>query len=412
MTYSYVHRDIEPILKELITQFPALVITGPRQSGKSTLLKRIFGAEYKYHTFDDPLTREKALADPLLFLEDGNSKLIIDEIQHVPELLSYIKLAIDKNRNKRGRFILTGSQQFALMKNLADTLAGRIAVLELLPFSINEKKKILSEKKYNDSKNYFIDGLLRGSFPELVKNHDIASKFWYGSYIQTYLERDIRTLYNIGDLRDFQRLLHLLAARAAQLLNLSELARDLGVAVNTVKKWVSILEASRIITLLKPYYKNFGKRMVKSPKVYFLDCGLLCYLLSISSEEDIFDGPFKGALFENFCVQETMKHFINSGLIPELYFVRTHDGLGIDLLLERSGALYPIEFKCTKTVKMSMIYPIEIFRKWSPKPEINKGAIVSLSDTSPNKEQIAQNILALDMDVYLAWLKRNFKFYS
>jgi len=266
----YIHREIEAILKKVVNQFPALVVTGPRQSGKSTLLKELFSKDYAYISFDDPVTRERAISDPEFFLDSLEEKVIIDEIQYVPQLLSYVKIRIDRNRQKRGNFIFTGSQQFNMIKNLGDTLAGRIAIMELLPFSLKEKEKVFKKKdKFVTAQKYITHSCLRGSFPEIVVYDDIDVELWYSSYEQTYLERDVRTFYNIGNLRDFQRFMQILAARCSQVLNLSSLSSALGVAVNTIKKWISILEATRIIYLLKPYYQNLGKRITKSPKLYF-----------------------------------------------------------------------------------------------------------------------------------------------
>ena len=267
----YIHRRLEDVLKKLIKSFPAVALTGPRQSGKSTLLKNIFGGTYTIISFDDPITRERAISDPRLFIDGLREKIIFDEIQYVPQLLSYIKILIDHNCSKRGRFIITGSQQFHLIKNLGDTLAGRIALLNLLPFSIEEKRQIpFLRNKLLDTQANFIHSSLRGSFPEIALHPEMESDAWYGSYIQTYLERDLRTIYNIGSLREFQQFLHLLATRCSQILNLSSFANDLGISVNTIKKWLSILEASHIIYILPPYYRNLGKRITKSPKIYFL----------------------------------------------------------------------------------------------------------------------------------------------
>ncbi|HDK17525.1 MAG TPA: GTP-binding protein, partial [Nitrospirae bacterium] len=263
----YVHREIEGPLKALIRQFPAVALTGPRQSGKSTLLKKIFGKTHRYISFDEPLTRQRAVSDPELFLDNIEEPVIFDEIQYAPELLSHLKILIDNDRNKRGRFILTGSQQFNLMKNLSDTLAGRIGLLTLLPFSKQEKNRIPSmKKKLKNTQKFFTDACLRSSFPEVSVHPGMDFEAWCGSYIQTYLERDIRTTYNIGSLREFQKFMQLLAARCSQFLNLNSLSGELGVAVNTIKKWISVLEAGQLIYLLNPYYRNLGKRIIKRPK--------------------------------------------------------------------------------------------------------------------------------------------------
>ncbi len=295
----YITRQIEPRIKKYASQFPAVLLTGPRQSGKSTTLKKIFGRTHKIISFDDPLLRERSLTDPHLFLENLPDRVVFDEIQYAPQILSYLKINIDRRRQERGIYILTGSQQFSLMKGLTETLAGRVGVLTLLPFNYQEIQTV--QRK---SEPLFINACLRGSFPEIVAHPKIDASAWYSSYLTTYLERDIRSIYNIGSLREFQRFMQLLASRCSQILNLSNLANDLGVAVNTVKNWISVLEASQIIYLLSPYYQNMGKRISRNPKVYFLDCGLVCYLTGIATKGHLLNGPMAGALFENYCIRK------------------------------------------------------------------------------------------------------------
>ncbi len=399
---KYINRQIECVIKNLIKDFPAVALTGPRQSGKSTLLQNIFGGTYTIVSFDDPITRERAISDPRLFIESQGEKVIFDEIQYVPQLLSYIKMLIDSERYKRGRFIITGSQQFNLIKNLGDTLAGRIGLLDLLPFSIGEKKKVpFLKARLSNIQNNFVHACLRGSFPEITVHSEIKSDVWYGSYIQTYLERDIRTIYNIGSLREFQQFLRLLAARCSQMLNLSSFANDLGVSVNTIKKWLSILEASRIIYILPPYYRNLGKRITKSPKVYFLDVGLVCYLTGLKNREYLFDGPLAGALFENFVIQETVKYFFNRGIRPGLFYLRTHNNVEIDLIVESDLQLFPFEIKLTKTPNINMANPIERFIKNFTKLKINKGKIIILGE---QEMSLTKNVSVINMNSYLKGL--------
>jgi hypothetical protein len=338
-----------------------------------------------------------------LFIENSGEKIIFDEIQYVPQLLSYIKIVIDENRHKYGRFIITGSQQFSLIKNLADTLAGRIALFELLPFNIEEQRKIPSLKnKLVNTQDYFIHACLRGSFPEITLYSDMDFSAWYGSYLQTYLERDIRTIYNVGMLREFQQFLRLLAGRCAQILNLSSLASDLGVSINTIKKWLSILEASRIVYILPPYYRSLGKRITKNPKIYFLDAGLVSYLTGIKTKEHLFNGPLAGALFENFIIQETVKHFFNRGIRPNLFYIRTHNNIEVDLLIEFNLQLFPFEIKLTKTPNIGMASPIERFRKIFNKLKINAGRLISLSE---NDISLTENVSAVSIDSYLSCLQ-------
>ena len=398
----YVHRNLESHLVELVTQFPALAVTGPRQCGKSTLLKALFSASHRYVTFDDPLMREQALNDPKLFLETAGDKVILDEIQYVPELLLDIKLAIDTDRQRRGRFIFTGSQQFAMIKNLGDSLAGRIALLELLPFHVEEKRRITRLKRTLSSPlGAFLHACLVGSYPEVSLQPRLNRQAWYGAYVRTYLERDIRTIYNIGDLREFQRFLQLLASRTAQILNLTSLASDLGIGVNTAKRWLSILEASRMIYVLQPYYRNFGKRITKSPKVYFLDCGLVCYLTGIHDRAQLLNGPMAGALFETYCLQETVKALFFQGVQPRLYYVRWH-GLEVDLLIERQAQLFPCEIKLTKTPRLAMADSIRRFRTVFPKLPIKEGRLLCLAE---ERAVLSKDLSIEPLDEYWAWLK-------
>lgn len=397
----YIHREIEKTLNSFVRQFPAVVVTGPRQSGKSTLLKHIFQGTHNIISFDDPLERERALTDPHLFLEDAGDRVVFDEIQYAPQLLSYIKMAIDKERDRKGRFIMTGSSQFPLMKGLTESLAGRVGILALLPFSKSEKEKSPGYKA-KTTQDHFVDSALRGSFPELSIHLKMNPRDWYSGYLSTYLERDLRTLYNIGSLREFQRFIQLLASRCSQALNLSGIANDLGVAVNTVKKWVSVLEASYIIYLLPPYYQNLGKRITKSPKVYFLDTGFISYLVGLKDREHLIKGPMAGALFENYCVSETVKSFFNLGLRPPIYYLRTHNGLEIDLLIEKGGILYPFEIKLTKTLSLGYARPIERFKKLFSKLAIAEGRIISLSD---EEFLLSRNLYAQSINGYLEWLR-------
>ncbi len=379
----YVSRDLEKRIKSALKSFPVVAVTGPRQTGKSTMLKKILGAEYNYITFDDPLIRERAIDDPLLFLSTAGEKVIIDEIQYVPQILSYIKIKVDENRTVKGRFVITGSQQFNLIKNLNETLAGRIALFKLLPFGYNEIRYADTLKTgIIKPEDYFTHAALNGMFPELWVNKTIDAKLWFASYLQTYLERDIRTLYNLGNLRDFTRFIRLLAANCSQILNLSSYAGNIGVSVATVKSWLSILEAGNMIYILEPYYKNQGKRIIKSPKVYWTDTGLVSYLTGIYNKEHLFNGPMAGALFENLVVQETVKSFYNKGAIPEIYYLRTSNSVEVDLIIEHENRLYPYEIKLTKTPKLSMAKHLSRLQKLFPGLNFQKGTIVSLSDES------------------------------
>ena len=392
---NYIHRQIEPMIHKLVRSFPSLAISGPRQSGKSTLLINTLKS-HQYITLDDPLTRERAASDPSFFLDSIAGPVIIDEIQLAPHLLSYIKMRIDENRVNKGMYVFTGSQQFSMIKNMGDSLAGRVALLDLLPFSLAEKKKRLGKESVLDA---FTHAALTGSYPELVVDDKIDVHTWYGSYIRTYLERDIRSIYNIGNLRDFQRFMQLLAGRCAQLLNLSGFAKDLGVSVPTVKNWLSLLETSRMIYLLPPYYNNLGKRITKSPKIYFTDIGIICYLTGIRDKAHLLQGPMAGALFENYCMQETIKVFFNHGQRPQLYYLRTSNALEVDLLIEVSArTVIPVEFKISKTPSLGMGANIARFRNLFSGIKLQKGLLVTMSDrTVP----LAAGLTAITVDDYL-----------
>ncbi|MBI9082226.1 MAG: ATP-binding protein [Desulfobacterales bacterium] len=364
-------------MRQVLNTFASLAVTGPRQSGKTTLLTQIL-PDYQYVTLDDPVTRERALADPQLFFDSLREKAIIDEIQNAPDLLSYAKIRIDTQRDRKGMLVFTGSQQFHMIKNLGDSLAGRVALLDLPPFSITEIK---TQTDFASTEAGFVHACLTGSFPEPVTHPLIDTETWYGSYVQTYLERDIRSIYNIGSLRDFQRFMQLLAARCSQILNLSEFANALGITVPTVKKWISILEACRIIYLLPPYHSNLGKRITKSPKIYFFDCGLVCYLTGLKDSNHLMQGPMAGALFENYCVQETLKIYFNNGRQPKLYFLRTNNNLEIDLIIERSyQEILPVEIKLSKTPNLRMAGNMDRFRKIFTELNIAPGWLLSLSE--------------------------------
>ena len=378
MNEKYIPREFEKVLDKAVGQFPALVITGPRQSGKTTLLNHVYGKTYHYVSLDNPQTRILAVSDPELFLEKNAPPVIIDEIQYAPELLPYFKIYIDKHRQKKGAFLLTGSQQFPLMQGVTESLAGRTAVLTLLPMSWQERLR--HKKPDHFTARYWIEGWIRGSFPELVANEAIDHQLWYSGYLQTYLERDVRALRQIGDLGEFQTFLQAAAARGAQLLNLSELSRDLGVAVNTVKAWIRILEASCQIHLLRPYYKNKGKRLVKSPKMFFTDTGLFSYLIGLREAEYALSGPSSGALMELAVFGEILRAFANQGKVPSVYFWRTAKGDEIDFIVETGQKLIPIEVKITKTPVASLARNLDEFQTAFAK-ETEKGYLVCLSET-------------------------------
>ncbi len=343
---KYLSRTLEQTIKKYLTLFCIVGITGPRQSGKSTTLKINFGEEYQYISFDDPLLIEFFEKDPNGFLEKYKNKVIFDEIQKVPQLFNYLKIAIDNDRQNYGKYIITGSSQFSFLKQVTESLAGRIGLLSLLPFQLNEIPKKLQSRQ-----------ILKGSYPELIIRNYQNSNEWYAAYISNYIERDVRSLYNIGNLRDFQRLIMLLAARASQELNMNELANEIGVSVKTIQSWISVLEASYIIFLLPSYHKNLGKRIVKRPKMYFFDTGLVCYLTGIQDEEILNKGPLGGPIFENYIISEINKAVLHKNLNIGMYYFRSNLGLEADLILEDRNIrqISFIEIKNSHTAKYRMI---------------------------------------------------------
>lgn len=350
MDNEYISRDIEKKIKIAVRQFPAVIVTGPRQSGKTTLLKHLFHKTHKYVSMDNPDLRLMAIEEPVLFFENYPPPVIIDEIQYTPQLFSYIKMLIDKNRSLKSQFLLTGSQSFPLMANVVESLAGRIAVFTLLSFSFKEK----FGKDITIDLNKLKNGVLRGGFPEVITNKNMNIDLWFASYFQTYLERDVRQLRQIGDLVDFQRFLQLMAAFNGQVINLSNLSRDLGVAVNTIKAWISVLETSEQIISIKPFYLNKGKRIIKSPRIYFLDTGLLCYLTGITTVNQIFKGPFSGQLFETVILGEIVRSFHNRGKIPRIHWWRTSYGEEVDFIIEDGGKITAVEIKLSSRTNKQM----------------------------------------------------------
>jgi len=373
MSQTYLARSLESVLQKAVHEFPAVVLVGPRQSGKTTLLKHLYEDEYRFISLESPDVRLAALNDPRGFLNLYPPPVVFDEIQYAPVLLPYIKEQVDAHRDRRGQYILTGSQNLLLMQQVTESLAGRAAVLKLLPLSrweVNRQPKRTlpweGQKTPGLPDQAFQtlwEQILRGFYPEVICNPDRDARLWQASYVQTCLERDIRNLRNIGDLTLFQIFLRALAARSSQILNLSDLARDVGVSVNTAKDWISILEASFQIFILRPYYANIGKRLVKSPKVYFMDTGLLCYLVGLRDAEHAASGSMGGAIFKNLVVAEFYKIFMSRGEKPALYYWRTTAGSEVDLVVETQSGLIPLELKLSETLRPEMTKEIINFQK-------------------------------------------------
>ncbi len=348
----YIRRKAENLLRELSRGFPVVSVTGPRQSGKTTLAKKVFSNK-SYVSLEVLDQLEYAKKDPIDFLNQSNKGLIIDEAQRCPSLFSYIQTIVDESPEKMGQFILTGSQQFGLFSKITQSLAGRVGCLELLPFSILELKEDLSDLD---------NQIFRGFYPPLY-SRKVRPFIWYKEYIKTYIERDVRYLINIKELSQFQKFLGLCAARNGQLVNFSELSGAAGVDVRTVKNWISVLEASYILFLLKPFYKNFSKKLIKTPKIYFYDTGLLCSLLRIK-KEDLALSFYKGSIFESMILSELIKHNFNQYLGIDFYFWRDKKGLEIDLLFEKAQKIYSIEIKSGKTVQPAFFKNLIGFKKY------------------------------------------------
>lgn len=370
---------------EAVTEFPALVLTGPRQTGKSTLLQKIFPT-HAYTTFDDPFTRKLAHDDPELFLSNSK-KMVIDEMQYVPELLPFIKMAVDRDRRNAGRYILTGSQYFPLMNGVSESLAGRAALYELLPFSSEE---IPGKKDFSGIRGTF-SAMFNGFFPEIVVHGALRDRF-YGSYLQTYLERDIRQISSVHDLKVFQNFLELLAARAGNILNIHELSKEAGVSFTSARRWISLLESTKILYLLRPFTKNVTGRVIKSPKVYFTDTGLLAYILRYQDPVTMSTGPQAGAFFENLVLAEILKLKYNYNMNFEAYFYRDSNHNETDFVLDFGTNLKMIEVKLSSTPNEKHITwlkkAVAMFRNSS-------GYLISFAG---HKGQLAKNIVSISWD--------------
>lgn len=350
-------RTLEAKLKKAATEYPVVTLTGPRQSGKTTLVKTTF-QKHDYISLEDPDQNTFALEDPRGFLAQSRGKTILDEVQRAPSLFSYIQTVVD-NDGSPGKFILTGSQNFLLLNKISQSLAGRCAVLHLLPLSLSELearkpfalsnigKEIPKTKK--DVQRDLMELLFKGFYPR-IHDRNLEPSDWLGNYYRTYIERDVREIINIGDMEPFGRFIRLCAGRNGQILNLTSLGNDCGVTHTTIKRWISILEASFLLILLRPHHKNFSKRLIKSPKIYFLDTGLICYLLRIRSSHDLYLHAQRGSIFESFIISEFIKNAMNRGVDPDIYFWRDSGGHEIDIIMDMGKELVPIEIKSGQTI--------------------------------------------------------------
>jgi uncharacterized protein len=374
----YLTRTLESFIKKATRQFPVLLITGARQVGKTTFLKHLCEKNMGYVTLDDPLVLNLAKNDPALFLQRFPPPILIDEMQYAPELLPYIKIEVDK-KQLPGIFWLTGSQQFHLMRGVSESLAGRVGIIQLLglskrelidhnhstnpfvstPNEINDRLKTSNELELK--KLYEI--IWRGSYPAIALNKEIDHNLFYSSYVQTYLQRDVRDLSRVGDETTFLDFLKIVATRTGQMLNISELAKDVSISPNTAKNWLSILEASNIIYLLEPYHNNIAKRLIKTPKLYMLDTGLCSYLTSWTSPETLEAGAMSGAILETWILGELLKSYIHNGIKAPFYYYRDKDQKEIDLLIVKDGKIFPLEFKKTASPNNNDIRHFQVLEK-------------------------------------------------
>ncbi|HHN64696.1 MAG TPA: ATP-binding protein [Nitrospirae bacterium] len=403
----YLQRTIEKFLRKAARHFPVILITGARQVGKTTLLKTLAEPERKYITLDDPVVLQLAKTDPALFFQRYKTPLIIDEIQYAPELLPYIKMMVDRT-GKKNLFWLTGSQHFHIMKGLTESLAGRVAILHLMGFSFSESKgeglkvKPFLPKNKISVKDALEDRLslmdvyshiFRGSFPALHVEPEMDWNLFYSSYVQTYLQRDVVEIINVVNRISFIRFLKAVAARTAQLLNLSDLARDADISPNTAKKWLSVLQASGIVYLLQPFHTNLSKRLVKAPKLYFLDTGLCAWLTEWSSPETLEAGALSGAIFETWIFTEILKTYLHNGLEPSFYYYHDKDRKEIDLLIFKNGRVYPVEIKKTASPNRDMVSVFKSLKRLGL--NIASGCLICLcNDILP----LMNNVYALPVD--------------
>ncbi len=379
----WIKRKYEKTLKSLFKQFPVVVLTGARQVGKTHLVRHVF-PDFSYVSLDLPSIAAQAEESPDEFLTNSKEPLIIDEIQYAPSIFRHLKAVIDKDK-KPSRFILTGSQNFQLMQNVSESLAGRCCILNMANLSYTEVSDAFNSA---DETEY----IFKGGFPELYARDDIDPNIWYSSYFSTYLERDVRNILNIGSLRDFDRFVRASAIRTGQLLLYSELARDVGIAPNTAKQWLSVLQASGQIILLEPYYRNLGKRLVKTPKLYFCDTGLAAFLMGFDDWNSISKHPIAGALWETHVFMQVYKFFISQGKNVPLWYWRTSQGIEVDLLIEQGGKFIGIESKYSENPSNKAVKGFNALMKYYGKDCLMKGFVAS---RTKNSYKLSENIKAV-----------------
>lgn len=394
---KYIKRNCENVIKKQEKMFKSILVTGARQVGKTTMLKNI-KPDINYITLDDMLLKQSAVEDPGLFIKANGAPIIIDEIQYAPNLLRYIKIEVDSS-DKKAQFYLTGSQQFELMQGVNESLAGRIGIVNLLGLSLREIKEIdfnepffptqeYLEKRMQYDKKVSYDEIWeiihKGSMPAMYEENSDFDMF-YATYVNTYIERDVRNLTQVGDTLSFLKFMTALASRIGQLLNLNSIATEVGISLPTAQRWLSILVASNIIYILEPYYNNIMKRAVKTPKIYFLDTGLAAYLTKWKNKDVLEAGTMAGNFFENYVIVEIIKSFYNSGeLRPPIYFYRDKEKRKIDLIIEQNGKLHPIEIKKSANPSKEMISNFKVLENIK---EVGEGAIICMYDKVINIDE-------------------------
>jgi uncharacterized protein len=386
----YIRRNLDKVVQQAARHFPAVVVTGPRRSGKTTLFRQLF-PKAQYVLLEDPDIQGRIRSDPRTFLEELRPPVLFDEIQNAPELLSYVRTLLDAAPRRVGQWLFTGSQEAPLMQGITESMAGRAAILQLLPFSVTENPKV---------------NMLYGGFPEVLVQPK-SRALWFASYLQTYLERDVRAITNVRDLVTFRRFLALLASRHGQILNRTDLAAPLGVSVPTISEWLHVLEITSQIIVVPPYFENLGKRLIKSPKIYWGDPGLACYLLGITSEPELQRSSFLGQLFEGFVATEILKSQVNRGARKEIYYFRDQQGLEVDFLVPRPNAgLWLIECEAGKTVGPAMAAPLLSLRRTLEKRSPRLTIVHGKSRSTLATKAVASGVEALDLERFVSDLSR------
>ncbi len=389
---TYMQRTMEPVLLRIARTFRAIELTGPRQSGKTTMLKHVFADTHEYVSLDDFDELDQARHDPRGFFERHPGRLIIDEFQKAPDLASAVKLRIDASDNTKGLYILTGSENLTVSGTVSESLAGRVAVLQLFPLTERELRgepdsplpwepdRVAEPRPARVMEMW--EHFLRGYFPEVALDRDVDRGVWFDAYFRTLVERDVRSIRNIGDLQTFEKFVILLAARSAQVIDYTDISRDLDVSLNTVKAWVSVLEATYTIIVLGPYWRSLGKRVVKRPKVYFTDVGLLCHLVGLRSVDHALRGPMAGQIVETAVVADIYKSYAHAGQRPRMSFWRTGQGAEVDIVVETPDGVVPIEVKSAATANRRMTEGISRFRASNTTEPVRTGYVIHPGATS------------------------------